>query len=83
MQPTRCVYRIEAPGEAAIPFPTLEDAMRSAPSHSESTIATSLEGVCLAEAQPTPMVDVPFRWRPTVAGSDVLRNGVRGMERAS
>jgi hypothetical protein len=84
MRSQQPVYRIEWPGESAVPFPALEDAMRQAPGSAEATIVTSSpDGVVLAESTPSHMIDVPWRWRPTVAGLDVLRGGVRGMERVA
>lgn len=81
------VFRIEYVGEIADPFPTLADAMRSPPSHRESLIATSPNGVVLAEAtvktSSRKQLRVHFAWRCTVAGLDVLEGGVRGMKAAS
>jgi len=81
------VFRIEYVGEVADPFPTLPDAMRSPPSHRESQIATSPDGVVLAEAviktSSRKQLRVFYQWRCTVAGLDVLEGGVRGMARAS
>lgn len=81
------VVRIEQPGESAIDYPTLNDAMRSAPSHSEAQIATSLGGVVLAEAALEPCSSEwlcpHYYWRPTVAGLDVLHGCVRGLERVA
>lgn len=81
------VFRIESLGEVADPFPSLPDAMRSPPSSRESCIATSAEGVVLAESavksSSRKQLRVHYEWRPTVAGLDVLEGGVRGLRRAS
>lgn len=87
MQSTPCVFRIEAEGEAGVPYPTLNDAMREPPSHEESTIATSDGGVVLAESQVEPIsrawLCLKYYWRPTVAGTDVLNGVPFGLARAS
>lgn len=87
MRATQRVFRIEAAGEEPVPFPSLQDATRSDPTHAEAVIATSPDGVVLAEATPWqaghgwPVAQ--YVWRPTVAGHDVLWGVVVGLERAS
>lgn len=87
MSPLPNVYRIESHGEIADPFPTLNDAMRSPPTHAEGCIATSPEGLILAESMikssSRKQLRVRYEWRVTVAGLDVLEGGVRGMRAAS
>lgn len=77
------VFRIEAFGEEGVAFPTLSDAMRDAPSHSEARVATSMYGVTLAEAQlaSSPKRKRRYTWALTVAGCDVV--AVRGWRVAS
>lgn len=76
------VSRIEQQGEAAVPYPTLPRAMAMPPRHAESYVATSLDGVHLADAEPCSMEQASFisaegiclRWRLTLAGSEVLQS---------
>ena len=62
------VFRFEAAGEAGIPFPTLASAIHYAPTHAEARIATSAEGVVLAEAV---SYGPDLAWLLTNAGRDV------------
>lgn len=73
------VYRIESAGESPVSFPTLARALAMPPRHSEACIATSLDGIHLADALPCSMEQASFVsaegvclcWRLTLAGSDV------------
>lgn len=66
------VFRIESAGEAGIPYPSLASAMAYVPSHRESQIATSIEGVVLAEAESVNGPGTMLRWVVTLAGQDIL-----------
>lgn len=68
---TKAVVRVEAEGEAAVSFPSLHEAMRLAPRHPEAFIATSLEGVHLADAMPVAGTGSVLAWQLTFAGRDV------------
>ncbi len=65
------VFRVEAHGESAVPYPTLASAMRLSPRHSEAYIATSLEGVHLADAIQHGGPGGIYGWVLTHAGRDV------------
>lgn len=67
---TNTVFRIESEGELAVPCPSLIVATWEPPSHPEARVATSAEGVVLAEAEPGHFC---LTWRYTLAGRDVLR----------
>ncbi len=81
------VFRFEAECEEGVPFPDLASAMCERPSHGESRIATSVDGVVLCEATPESSrkkLRTTYAWQTTVAGEDVLTGCVRGgMRRAS
>ncbi len=68
MQP---VFRIEAEGEAATPYPTLAAAMRLSPQSRESYVATSIDGVHLADAVQRGGEGGVLVWVLTLAGRDV------------
>lgn len=72
MRSTASVFRFEAEGEAGIPFPSLAVAVHLAPRHTEARIATSEEGVVLAEAEPVCGPGSILQWALTNAGQDVL-----------
>ncbi len=73
------VYRIEAAGEPAQPYPSLTSALAMPPRDVEACIATSLDGVHLADAVRCSMAEASFVgsdgvclcWRLTLAGKDV------------
>lgn len=72
-------FRFESAGESGIPFPTLGSAMGHAPSHHESQIRTSIEGIVLAEAEEVCGPGSMLRWVVTLAGQDVVdRTGWAG-----
>lgn len=78
------VFRIESAGESAVQFGSLLDATREPPMSGEATVATSLEGVVLAEVSAyVERGEVRYGWAFTVAGRDVLRGQVVGMAVAS
>lgn len=52
-------------------FPRLSDALASSPRHTEAVIATSLEGIVLAEACPVAGIGSVLGWVLTVAGTEV------------
>jgi len=69
------VFRIESAGEWAAEFPSLVDATREPPMSGEAHIATSPDGVVLAEARTELRYGlVRYGWAFTVAGRDVLRS---------
>ena len=79
MKPLPNVVRIEASGENAVPYPSLTSALRMPPRHVEACIATSLDGVHLADAARCSLGEASFvssdgtclAWRLTLAGQDV------------
>lgn len=84
--PTRRVFRIEQAGEPAIPYPDLTDALRLPPRTAEACIATSRDGVHLADALRCAPSQAAFIdsdgtclcWRLTLAGEEVaVRDGWR------
>lgn len=66
------VFRIEAIGETAAALPSLAVAMQIPPRDREAYIATSVDGVHLADAFPVSGSGSMLRWRLTRAGQDVL-----------
>lgn len=65
------VYRFEQAGENGIPFPSLAAAVRCMPSHGEARVATSVDGVVLAEARHVAGAGTMLQWVLTNAGRDV------------
>lgn len=65
------VFRIEAEGEPASPYPSLASAMQLSPQGREAYIATSVDGVHLADAVPSAGAGTMLLWRLTLAGKDV------------
>lgn len=66
------VFRFESEGEAGVSFPSLSAAIRYVPQHAEARIATSAEGVVLAEACPVAGPGTMLKWVMTNAGQDVI-----------
>lgn len=66
------VFRFEAEGEAGVEYPTLAAAVRYVPSSVEARVATSPEGVVLAEACTVSGPGSMLEWVLTNAGRDVV-----------
>jgi hypothetical protein len=79
MKPLPAVFLFSSFEESPQPFPTLASAMRLRPSHVESQIVTSAQGVLLAEAEPVSGPGSCLIWCLTLAGQDVVdRSGWQG-----
>ncbi len=70
MRPSHSVYRIESAGETCVEYPSLRAALHLPPRHPEACVATSLEGVHLADALPSGGIGGVLRWSLTLAGRD-------------